>query len=46
MTVNLWFFLTIGTILGVVFAIVVIYLNHVKAMKKLEIEALKYQNNK
>ena len=44
MTVNLWAFLSVSAILGVLFAMFVVYLGHKKTMKKLEIEALKNKN--
>ncbi len=43
MDINLWAFLSICVIFGVGFAMLVLYLNHKKEMKKLEIEALKYK---
>lgn len=43
-TVNLWGFLSVSAILGVLFAMFVIYLGHKKTMKKLEIEAFKNKN--
>ncbi|MEM7128830.1 MAG: hypothetical protein AAF702_21025 [Chloroflexota bacterium] len=39
MIVNLWFFLSVVAVVGVVFAIFVINLDHKKKMKILEIEA-------
>ena len=41
MIVNLWGFLSVGVIFGVLFAMFVIYIDHKKTLKQLEIEALK-----
>lgn len=44
MNVNLWFFLSVAVIFGVLFIMFVIYLGHKKTMKQLEIEASKNKN--
>ncbi len=41
MNVNLWFFLSVCVCFGLSFVTFVIYLNHKKEMKALEIEAMK-----
>ena len=43
MEINLWFFLTVGSIFGVSFAIVAIVYSHKTKIKQLEIEALNIQ---
>ena len=44
MYANLWTFLSIGAVLGVLFAMFVVYINYKKTLKALEIEALKIEN--
>ena len=44
MNMNLWGFLSVGVIFGILFAMFIIYLNHKETMKQLEIDALKNQN--
>lgn len=39
MIINLWFFLSVMAITGVIFAMFVFYLDHQKRMKVLDIEA-------
>lgn len=46
MSVNIWFFLSVFVVFGLLFAMYVMYLNHTKTMKQLEIEALKVENKK
>ena len=41
MNINLWFFLTVCVLSSMVFVMFVMYLSHKRAMKQLEIEALK-----
>ena len=44
MILNLWGFLSVAAIAGISMTMFVIYLNHKKIMKQLEIEALKNGN--
>ena len=46
MNMNLWGYLTIATVFGVSFAMLVIYLDNKKKMKQLEIEALQIKAEK
>ena len=46
MNINLWGFLSIAVIFGVLFAMFVIYLGHKKTMKQLEMEASKSNSGK
>ena len=41
MNLNIWGFLTVSAIFGILFAMFVIYTSHKKTLKQLEIEALK-----
>lgn len=43
MTINIWGFLTVAVILGILFAMFAMYLGHKKALKQMEIDA---QENK
>ena len=45
MYVNLWMFLTITIISSALFVMLLVYTNHRKTMKELEIEALKIKNS-
>ena len=44
MTVNIWVFLSVSIIFGVLFAMFAIYIGHKKTLKQLEVEALKNKN--
>lgn len=42
---NLWVFLSICVICGVLFAMFTTYLNHKEKLKQLELESLKYKGD-